>query len=129
MPSINKVILIGHLGSDPEVRYTPGGQAVSNFNIATNESYKDKSGQDQNKVEWHKIVVWGKQAENCGQYLKKGRAAYIEGKLQTREWADKDGAKRYVTEIVASSVLFLGGGEGRGKSEAPPPPNDDDIPF
>lgn len=143
MASINKVILIGNLGSDPEVRFTPSGQAVANFNIATNESWKDKNGQDQDRTEWHKIVVWGKQAENCGEYLSKGRPVYIEGKLQTREWTDKDGNKRYTTEVVAQTVQFLGGrpGEGGGKSyaEAKPsapsksggsaPAMDDDIPF
>jgi single-strand DNA-binding protein len=111
--SVNKVILIGNLGSDPEVRYTPSGSAVANFNIATNESWKDKNGQDQDRTEWHKIVVWGKQAENCGEYLSKGRTVYIEGRLQTRSWDDKEGNKRYTTEIVANTVQFLGGGGGR----------------
>ena len=143
MASINKVILIGNLGSDPEVRFTPGGSAVANFNIATNESWKDKNGQDQERTEWHKIVVWGKQAENCGEYLSKGRPVYIEGKLQTREWTDKDGNKRYTTEVVAQTVQFLGGrpGEGGSKSyteakapspsrqDSAPPAADDDIPF
>ena len=109
---INKVILIGRLGADPEVRYTATGGAVTNFNMATNESWTDKSGQKQEKTEWHKIVVWGKMAEICGQYLSKGRQAYIEGKLQTREWTDKEGHKRYTTEIVAQNVQFLGGPGG-----------------
>lgn len=140
MASVNKVILIGNLGSDPEVRFTPSGAAVANFNIATNESWKDKNGQDQERTEWHKIVVWGKQAENCGEYLSKGRPVYIEGRLQTREWNDKDGNKRYTTEVVANTVQFLGGRPGEGKSytEAKPsapakaesaPAMDDDIPF
>jgi single-strand DNA-binding protein len=140
--SVNKVILIGNLGSDPEVRYTPSGSAVANFNIATNESWKDKNGQDQDRTEWHKIVVWGKQAENCGEYLSKGRTVYIEGRLQTRSWDDKEGNKRYTTEIVANTVQFLGGpGGAKGMSEnrsappssqapgGPPPAGDDDIPF
>ena len=140
--SVNKVILIGNLGSDPEVRYTPSGSAVANFSIATNESWKDKNGQDQDRTEWHKIVVWGKQAENCGEYLSKGRTVYIEGRLQTRSWDDKEGNKRYTTEIVATTVQFLGGpGGAKGMPEnrpapspsqapgGPPPAGDDDIPF
>lgn len=106
---INKVILIGRLGSDPEVRYTTGGGAVANFNMATNESWTDKSGQKQERTEWHRIVVWGKLGELCAQYLAKGRQAFIEGRLQTREWTDKEGHKRYTTEIVAQNVQFLGG--------------------
>jgi single-strand DNA-binding protein len=150
MASVNKVILIGNLGSDPEVRYTPSGSAVANFNIATNENWKDKNGQDQERTEWHKIVVWGKQAENCGEYLSKGRTVYVEGRLQTRDWTDKEGNKRYTTEIVANTIQFLGGpGErGKGGSEGRPPksapesfqppasggngpsaPPEDDIPF
>jgi single-strand DNA-binding protein len=112
---INKVILIGNLGKDPEVRFTPGGQAVANFNIATSESWNDKtSGQKVEKTEWHRIVVWGKLAELCGEYLKKGRQCYVEGRLQTREWTDKEGVKKYTTEVVANTVQFLGGGAGRG---------------
>lgn len=141
--SVNKVILVGNLGQDPEVRYTPSGSAVANFSIATNESWKSKDGQDQERTEWHKIVVWGKQAENCGEYLSKGRTVYIEGRLQTRSWDDKEGVKRYTTEIVANTVQFLGGpGGAKGASEgrsaasssvpspsAPPPAGEDDIPF
>jgi single-strand DNA-binding protein len=112
---VNKVILIGNLGKDPEVRFTPSGAAVANFNIATNESWTDKSGQKQEKTEWHRIVVWGKLAELCGEYLKKGRQAYVEGRLQTREWTDKEGKKNYTTEIVAQTVQFLGGGPGRSE--------------
>jgi single-strand DNA-binding protein len=123
---VNKVIIIGRLGNDPEVRYTSGGGAVANFNLATNESWTDKSGQRQERTEWHKIVVWGKVAELCGQYLSKGRQAFVEGRLQTRDWTDKEGNKRYTTEIVAQNVQFLGGpgGEraaGAGSDFAPPP--------
>lgn len=106
---VNKVILIGRLGSDPEVRYTSNGGAVANFNMATNESWTDKSGQKQERTEWHRIVVWGKLGELCGQYLSKGRQAFVEGRLQTREWQDKEGGKRYTTEIVAQNIQFLGG--------------------
>ena len=99
----------------------PGGQAVANFNIATNENWTDKSGQKQERTEWHRIVVWGKQAELCGEYLSKGRQVYLEGRLQTREWTNKEGAKQYTTEVVANQVVFLSGGErgqGRGSSRA-----------
>jgi single-strand DNA-binding protein len=116
---VNKVILIGNLGKDPEVRFTPSGAAVANFNIATNESWTDKSGQKQERTEWHRIVVWGKLAELCGEYLKKGRQCYVEGRLQTREWTDKEGKKNYTTEVVAQTVQFLGGGAGRGEGAAP----------
>ena len=112
--SVNKAIVIGNLGKDPEVRFTPGGQAVANFSIATNESWKDKNGQAQERTEWHRIVVWGKLAELCGEYLKKGRSAYVEGRLQTREWTDKEGKKNYTTEIIANQVVFLGGRDGMG---------------
>ena len=111
---VNKAILIGNLGADPEVRFTPGGQAVANFRIATSESWKDKEGNKQEKTEWHRIVVWGKLAELCGEYLKKGRQAYVEGRLQTREWTDKEGKKNYTTEVVANQVTFLGGRDGAG---------------
>jgi single-strand DNA-binding protein len=114
---VNKVILIGNLGVDPEVRFTPGGQAVANFRIATNDAWTDKNGQKQERTEWHRIVVWGKLAEVCGQYLKKGRQAYVEGRLQTREWTDKEGKKNYTTEVVANTVQFLGGGSGGPRSE------------
>ena len=122
---VNKVILIGNLGADPEVRFTPGGQAVANFRIATSESWQDKNGQKQERTEWHRIVVWGKLAELCGEYLKKGRQCYIEGRLQTREWTDKENKKNYTTEVVANTVQFLGsrdgagGGEGGGFSRGP----------
>jgi single-strand DNA-binding protein len=107
--SVNKVILLGRLGQDPELKYTPGGSPVCNFSLATTESWTDKSGQKQEKTEWHRIVVWGKLAELCNQYLAKGRQAFLEGRLQTRSWDDKDGNKRYTTEILASTVQFVGG--------------------
>lgn len=108
--SVNKVILVGRLGQDPDVRYTPSGAAVANFSVATNESWTDKSGQKQERTEWHRVVVWGKQAELCKQYLSKGRQIYIEGKLQTRQWQDKDNQTKYTTEIQAQGIQFLGGG-------------------
>lgn len=146
MASVNKVILVGNLGGAPEVRYTQSGQAVASFNLATNERWKGKDGQMQEKTEWHKIVAWGKQAENCGQYLNKGSPVYIEGRLQTREWEDKNGGgKRYTTEVLVQSIQFLGSGQGKGQgrgdsgqtyqengSPATPPaagPVDDDVPF
>lgn len=107
--SVNKVILLGRLGQDPELKYTPGGSAVCNFSLATTESWTDKQGQKQEKTEWHRVVVWGKLAELCNQYLAKGRQAFLEGRLQTRSWDDKDGNKRYTTEILASTVQFIGG--------------------
>ncbi len=140
--SVNKVILLGHLGADPEVRYTQGGTAVANLRIATNESYNDKnSGERIEKTEWHRVVAWGKLAEIVGQYLTKGRQVYVEGQLQTRQWQDKDGNTRYSTEVRASDLVMLGGGERRGSggpTEEPqfahaggdaPPPSDDDLPF
>ena len=117
MSGVNKAILVGRLGTNPEVRYTPSGAAVCNFSIATSEAYKDKSGQKQERTEWHRIVVWNKMAEVCGEYLAKGRQVYIEGRLQTRNWDDKDGNKRYTTEVVAQTVQFLGSkdsGAGKG---------------
>ena len=107
--SFNKVILVGRLGRDPETRFTGGGQAVANFSVATDESYKDKNGERQKRTEWHKIVVWGKQAEIAQQYLKKGSLLYIEGRIQSREWQDKEGQKRTSFEIVASNFRMLGG--------------------
>src|SRR2546422_5876839 len=126
--SVNKVILIGNLGRDPEVLYTPSGQAVANFTVANNEACTDKAGQKQERTEWHRVVVWGKAAENCGEYLSKGRQVYVEGRLQTREWTNKEGAKQYTTEIVANQVTFLQGGErgqGRGASRSGGAPTDD----
>lgn len=118
MSSVNKVILVGNLGKDPEVK-AAGSSTVANFSIATSENYTDKSGQKQEKTEWHKVVAWGKLAELAGQYLKKGRQVYIEGKLQTREW-EKDGQKKYTTEVVASGITFLGGKQD-SKPEADEP--------
>jgi single-strand DNA-binding protein len=138
--SVNKVILIGNLGNDPELRYTPNGTAVANFNIATNESWNSKDGKKEERTEWHKIVVWSKLAELCGEYLSKGRTVYVEGRLQTREWNDKEGAKRYTTEVVAQTIQFLGSPGERGAKtasakpisnmeEAPALEVEDDIPF
>jgi single-strand DNA-binding protein len=111
--SVNKVILVGRLGRDPETRYTSGGQAVANFSVATDESFKDRNGERQKRTEWHKIVVWGKQAEIAQQYLKKGSLVFIEGRIQSREWQDKEGQKRTSFEIVANSFRMLGGrGDG-----------------
>lgn len=109
--SINKVILVGRLGQDPELKYTPSGMAVCNFSLATSESWTDKSGQKQERTEWHRIVVWGKLGEISGKYLAKGRQAYVEGQLQTRSWEGQDGQKRYTTEINAKNVQFLGGAQ------------------
>jgi len=147
--SVNKVILVGKLGADPEVRYTSGGSAVATFSIATNERWKDKNtGDRQERTEWHRIVAWGRLGEICGEYLSKGKQVYIEGRLQTRSWDDRDGNKRYTTEVVAANMVMLGsapGGaghamedfsegdasQGRKGSPAGPktPPDDDDIPF
>jgi single-strand DNA-binding protein len=113
--SVNKVILVGRLGRDPETRYTAGGQAVANFSLATDESYKDRNGERQKRTEWHKIVVWGKQAEIAQQYLKKGSLVFIEGRIQSREWQDKEGQKRTSFEIVANNFRMLG---GKGDSAA-----------
>jgi len=111
--SVNKVILVGRLGRDPETRYTGGGQAVANFSIATDETYKDRNGERQKHTEWHKIVVWGKQAEIAQKYLKKGSLLYLEGRIQSREWQDKEGQKRTSFEVVANSFRMLGGrGDG-----------------
>ena len=138
---VNKVILIGNLGADPECRQTGNGTAVANFRIATSETWKDKEGEKQERTEWHRIVAWGKLGELCGEYLSKGRQVFVEGKLQTRQWDDRDGNKRYTTEITAKEVTFLGGrGEGSGEgggssssgssgSDYPPPLGDDDVPF
>ena len=110
MGSVNKVILVGNLGSDPELKYTPSNRPVCHLSIATNEVWKDKSGQKQEKTEWHRVNVWGESAENCSKFLTKGRMVYVEGRLQTRSWDDKDGKKRYSTDVVAERVVFLGGG-------------------
>lgn len=114
MASLNKVTIIGNLGNDPEVRYTSSGQAVASLSVATHERWKDKDDNPQERTEWHRVSVWGRQGENCGKYLTKGRQVYVEGRLQTRKWQDKDGNDRYTTEIVAQQVLFLQGGERGG---------------
>jgi len=114
MASVNKVILLGNLGRDPETRYTTGGDAVTNLNIATSEQWKDKGGEKQERTEWHRVVLFGRQAEIAGEYLKKGRSVYIEGRLQTRKYTDKDGVEKYSTEIVADRMQLLGGRDGSG---------------
>ena len=115
MASVNKVILLGNLGRDPETRYTTGGDAVTNLNIATSEQWKDKSGEKQERTEWHRVVLFGRQAEIAGEYLKKGRSVYIEGRLQTRKYTDKDGVEKYSTEIVGDRMQLIGGSrEGGG---------------
>lgn len=114
--SLNKVMLIGRLGKKPEVKYTETGRAVCNFSVATSESWKDKNGEKKENTEWHNVVVWGKLAETCTQYLDKGRQTFIEGKMQTRSWEDENGFKRYTTEVNASSVQFLGGATVNGQS-------------
>jgi single-strand DNA-binding protein len=114
MGSVNKVILVGNLGRDAELRYTPGGAAVATLNMATTEVWNDKQGQRQEKTEWHRVVLWGKSAESLAEYLTKGKQIYVEGRLQTRQWDDKDGNKRYTTEIRGDRVVLLGGGGGRG---------------
>ncbi len=111
---VNKVILIGNLGRDPELRYTQSGQAVANFTLATTESWNKKEGGREERTEWHRIVAWGRTAELCAQYLSKGRTVYIEGRLQTREWENREGQKQKTTEIVAVNVQFLGGPRGSG---------------
>jgi single-strand DNA-binding protein len=116
MGSVNKVILVGNLGRDAEVRFTPGGQAVATLNLATTEQWNDREGRRQEKTEWHRVVLWGKQAESLQQYLVKGKQIYVEGRLQTRQWDDKDGNKRYTTEIKADRITLLGGGGGGGRS-------------
>jgi single-strand DNA-binding protein len=113
MAGINKAIIVGNLGNDPEVRYTQGGAPVANFSVATSEEWTDKNGKKREATEWHRIVVWRKLAEICGEYLEKGRQVYVEGKLQTRSW-EKDGVTHYTTEIIADTVQFLG---GNGKKE------------
>ncbi|HXK27259.1 MAG TPA: single-stranded DNA-binding protein [Candidatus Binatia bacterium] len=140
--SVNKVILVGNLGKDPEVRFTNSGSAVARLSVATSEVWNDRDGNRQERTEWHNVVVWGKQGEHCGQYLAKGRQVYVEGSIRTRSYDDKSGNKRYVTEVVAQRVQFLGGGGGTRlaqQAESAPaddaqsgggqPPIDDDVPF
>lgn len=116
--SVNKVLLIGRLGANPEIRRTNTGTTVANFNLATSENWNDKNGQRQERTEWHRVVVWGKLAELCEKYLSKGRQCFIEGRLQTRSWDDKEGNKKYTTEIVASTVQFLGGPSAQASTGA-----------
>jgi single-strand DNA-binding protein len=148
MASLNKVMLIGNLGKDPEVRYTTSGQAVASFNLATSEKFKNKSGEWEERTEWHRVTLWGKLAEIAGEYLAKGKTVYIEGRLQTRKWTDRDGNDKYTTEIVGDKMQMLGGkGDGGSSSGGgtrrpaaggvadttvsydEPPFQDDDIPF
>jgi single-strand DNA-binding protein len=149
MGSVNKVILVGNLGRDAELRYTPGGAAVATLNLATTEVWNDRNNQRQEKTEWHRVILWGKQAESLQEYLTKGKQIYVEGRLQTRQWDDKDGNKRYTTEIKADRITLLGGGGGGagrgagverssggasmggGMEDMPidQPITDDDIPF
>ena len=140
MSGVNKAIILGRLGKDPETKFLDNGNQVTNFSVATSESWKDKSGENQKRTEWHRIVAWGKTAELAAKYLAKGREVYIEGKIQTRSWDDKSGQKRYATEIVAQNITFIGskgagGGEKResapdnGADYGPPPMTNDDTPF
>jgi single-strand DNA-binding protein len=140
---VNKAIILGNLGKDPELRFTPSGRAVARFPVATSERWTDQNNQRQEHTEWHNVVVWGKQAENCSQYLSKGRQVFVEGSIRTRNYNDKDGNKRYVTEIIARNVQFIGGAGGGGQQrgseggfvpppgeEGPPPmPPEEDTPF
>ena len=145
MASVNKAILIGNLGADPEVRYTPSGTAVANFNIATHEQWTNRDGEKEERTEWHRIVAWSRLGEICGEYLRKGSQIYIEGKIQTRAWEDRDGNKRYTTEVVGDNMTMLGkrsddsGDQGSstpaGKSDEPfndvdpSSKENDDLPF
>ena len=131
---LNKVQLIGRLGKDPEVKYTPDGTMITKFNIATDESWKDRNGERVQKTEWHRIVVWGKLAEICSKYLVKGKLVFVDGKLQTQTWDDKDGNKRSMTQIVAREMKMLDGNKGQASDdgrgpEGDYPAPDDDVPF
>jgi len=145
--SVNKAILVGNLGKDPEIRFTGTGRAVCKFPLATTTSWTDNDGNKQERTEWHNIIVWGKQGENCGKFLSKGRQVFVEGEIRSRSYDDKDGNKRYITEIIAMNVRFLGGGAGGGRGGSGGDPgfpeepamgmggggaaatDDDDIPF
>ena len=118
MGSVNKVILVGNLGRDAELRYTPGGAAVATINMATTDVYKDKEGQKKEDTQWHRVVLWGRTAESLHEYLTKGKQIYVEGRLQTRKWTDKDGVEKYTTEIRGDRVVLLGGGGGGGARQA-----------
>ena len=128
---LNRVMLIGNLGQDPELRYTQSGQAVLNLRLATNESFLNRDNERQERTEWHTVTIWGKRGEGLNKILSKGKQLFIEGRLQTRSWEDKQGQKRYTTEVVATNVVLLGGGTGRGAGagfdDSPPPPSDDDM--
>jgi single-strand DNA-binding protein len=126
MASLNKVMLIGNLGRDPEIRYMPSGDAMANLNLATTDTWKDKTGEKQERTEWHRIVMFGKQAEIAGEYLKKGSQIYIEGRLQTRKWTDKSNIERYTTEIIADRMQMLGSRSG-GSSYEPPADRDNEY--
>ena len=124
MASVNKVILIGNLGRDPETRYMPDGAAITNISVATTDTWKDKQGEKQEKTGWHRVAFFGRLAEIAGEYLKKGSQVYVEGRLQTRKWQDKDGQDRYTTEIVADRMQMLGSRQGMGAAAAAEPPPD-----
>ena len=130
---LNKVMIIGNLGKDPEIRYTQSGSAVASFNVATTERFKDKNGQQQDQTEWHRIVAWSRLAEICVEYLHKGSKVYIEGKLQTRKWTDQNGNEKYTTEIIAREMKMLDGAGKQGEDipnpPSLPPASDDEIPF
>jgi single-strand DNA-binding protein len=136
MAGVNKVILIGNLGADPEIRYTSNGTAVANFRLATTERWNNPTGEKEERTEWHRIVAFGKLGEICGEYLAKGKQVYIEGRIQTRTWEDKDGNQRTTTEIIATGMQMLGAGpggggqvHGKGEPALPKDSVDDDIPF
>lgn len=128
MASVNKVILIGNLGKDPETRYMSNGEAVTNITLATTDTWKDKNGEKQEKTEWHRVTFYRKLAEIAGEYLKKGRSVYIEGRLETRKWTDKNGVERYTTDIVASDMKMLGSRPGSGSFESPDHEEDSPVP-
>jgi len=138
MAGVNKVILLGRLGADPEVRYTSSGTAITNFRMATSTFFTNKEGQKEEKTDWHRVVAFGRLGEICGEYLAKGKQVYIEGRLQTRDWEDKEGKKRYITEVIAQSMQLLGSPSAeKDRSSSEPPPLDDsaagppesDVPF
>jgi len=128
--TVNKVILIGRLGADPDVRYTPSGQAVATLSVATNEAWKDQDGNNQERTDWHRVVLWRRLAEVAGEYLKKGHRVYIEGQLRTRSWDDKDGAKHWITEVIGQNMQMLESRQGAGSAPPvePPPMPEQDLP-
>ena len=128
MASVNKVILIGNLGKDPETRYMSNGDAVTNITLATTDTWKDKNGEKQEKTEWHRVTFYRKLAEIAGEYLKKGRSVYVEGRLETRKWTDKNGVERYTTDIIASHMKMLGNRSGSGSFESPDHEEDNSVP-